>query len=46
VAALRATVRARVSELEGVFDTLEQRFGRVINLASVVGPRANAGQAN
>ena len=22
------------------------RFGRVINIASVVGPRANAGQAN
>ena len=25
---------------------LRARFGRVINIASVVGPRANAGQAN
>jgi 3-oxoacyl-[acyl-carrier protein] reductase len=25
---------------------VRERFGRVINIASVVGPRANAGQAN
>jgi 3-oxoacyl-[acyl-carrier protein] reductase len=25
---------------------IRERFGRVINVASVVGPRANAGQAN
>jgi 3-oxoacyl-[acyl-carrier protein] reductase len=38
-AAFRATRRA----LRGM---IRERFGRVINLASVVGPRANAGQAN
>jgi 3-oxoacyl-[acyl-carrier protein] reductase len=38
-AAFRATRRA----LRGM---IRARFGRVINLASVVGPRANAGQAN
>ncbi len=37
--AFRATRRA----LRGM---IRERFGRVINLASVVGPRANAGQAN
>jgi 3-oxoacyl-[acyl-carrier protein] reductase len=38
-AAFRATRRA----LRGM---IRARFGRVINVASVVGPRANAGQAN
>jgi len=38
-AAFRATRRA----LRGM---VRERFGRVINLASVVGPRANAGQSN
>ena len=38
-AAFRATRRA----LRGM---IRERFGRVINIASVVGPRANAGQAN
>lgn len=38
-AAFRATRRALRA-------MLKQRFGRVINIASVVGPRANAGQAN
>jgi 3-oxoacyl-[acyl-carrier protein] reductase len=38
-AAFRATRRA----LRGM---IRERFGRVINLASVVGPRANAGQSN
>jgi 3-oxoacyl-[acyl-carrier protein] reductase len=37
--AFRATRRA----LRGM---IRERFGRVINVASVVGPRANAGQAN
>ena len=42
------------TNLSGAFRTtrralptmLRERFGRVINVASVVGPRANAGQAN
>jgi len=42
------------TNLSGAFRTtrralptmLRERFGRVINIASVVGPRANAGQAN
>jgi 3-oxoacyl-[acyl-carrier protein] reductase len=38
-AAFRATRRA----LRGM---IRERFGRVINVASVVGPRANAGQCN
>ncbi len=38
-AAFRATRRA----LRGM---IRERFGRVINVASVVGPRANAGQSN
>jgi len=38
-AAFRLTRRA-------VRTMVRQRFGRVINVASVVGPRANAGQAN
>ena len=38
-AAFRATRRA-------LRPMLRARFGRVINMASVVGPRANAGQAN
>jgi len=38
-AAFRATRRA----LRGM---IRERFGRVINIASVVGPRANAGQSN
>src|SRR5947207_731500 len=38
-AAFRATRRA-------LKPMLRARFGRVINIASVVGPRANAGQAN
>ncbi len=38
-AAFRATRRA----LRGM---IRERFGRVINMASVVGPRANAGQSN
>ena len=25
---------------------MRQRFGRIVNIASIVGPRANAGQAN
>ena len=37
--AFRATRRA----LKGM---IRERFGRVINVASVVGPRANAGQSN
>jgi 3-oxoacyl-[acyl-carrier protein] reductase len=37
--AFRATRRA----LRGM---IRERFGRIINVASVVGPRANAGQAN
>ncbi|HLM87096.1 MAG TPA: 3-oxoacyl-ACP reductase FabG [Solirubrobacteraceae bacterium] len=37
--AFRATRRA----LKGM---IRERFGRVINIASVVGPRANAGQSN
>jgi 3-oxoacyl-[acyl-carrier protein] reductase len=38
-AAFRATRR-------GLRGMIRERFGRVINLASVVGPRANAGQSN
>jgi len=38
-AAFRATRRA----LRGM---VRERFGRIINIASVVGPRANAGQSN
>jgi 3-oxoacyl-[acyl-carrier protein] reductase len=38
-AAFRATRRA----LRGM---IRERFGRIINVASVVGPRANAGQSN
>ncbi len=38
-AAFRATRRA----LRGM---IRERFGRVINVASVIGPRANAGQSN
>jgi 3-oxoacyl-[acyl-carrier protein] reductase len=38
-AAFRATRRALRA-------MIRERFGRVINIASVVGPRANAGQAN
>jgi 3-oxoacyl-[acyl-carrier protein] reductase len=42
------------TNLSGAFRTtrralpamLRERFGRVVNVASVVGPRANAGQAN
>ena len=38
-AAFRATRRA----LRGM---IRARFGRVVNIASIVGPRANAGQSN
>ena len=38
-AAFRATRRA-------LGPMLRARFGRIVNIASVVGPRANAGQAN
>src|SRR6187200_156511 len=38
-AAFRATRRA-------LGPMLRARFGRVVNIASIVGPRANAGQAN
>jgi 3-oxoacyl-[acyl-carrier protein] reductase len=40
---LTASYRATRRALGGM---IRARFGRVINLASVVGPRANAGQAN
>jgi 3-oxoacyl-[acyl-carrier protein] reductase len=40
---LTAAFRATRHALRGM---IRARFGRVINLASVVGPRANAGQAN
>lgn len=40
---LNAAFRATRHALRGM---IRARFGRVINLASVVGPRANAGQAN
>jgi 3-oxoacyl-[acyl-carrier protein] reductase len=40
---LTAAFRATRLALRGM---IRERFGRVINLASVVGPRANAGQAN
>ena len=40
---LSAAFRASRRALRGM---IRERFGRVINLASVVGPRANAGQAN
>ena len=38
-AAFRATRRA-------LRPMLRARFGRIVNVASIVGPRANAGQAN
>jgi 3-oxoacyl-[acyl-carrier protein] reductase len=46
--------RVLATNLSGAFRTIRRalpamlraRFGRVINIASVVGPRANAGQAN
>jgi 3-oxoacyl-[acyl-carrier protein] reductase len=40
---LSAAFHATRHALRGM---IRERFGRVINLASVVGPRANAGQAN
>jgi 3-oxoacyl-[acyl-carrier protein] reductase len=40
---LSAAFRATRHALRGM---IRARFGRVVNLASVVGPRANAGQAN
>jgi 3-oxoacyl-[acyl-carrier protein] reductase len=40
---LTSAFRATRYALRGM---IRERFGRVINLASVVGPRANAGQAN
>jgi 3-oxoacyl-[acyl-carrier protein] reductase len=40
---LTAAFRATRLALRGM---IRERFGRVINLASVIGPRANAGQAN
>lgn len=40
---LSAAFRASRRALRGM---IRARFGRIINLASVVGPRANAGQAN
>jgi 3-oxoacyl-[acyl-carrier protein] reductase len=40
---LSAAFRATRIALRGM---IRERFGRVINIASVVGPRANAGQAN
>jgi len=40
---LTACFRATRRALRGM---IRERFGRVINVASVVGPRANAGQAN
>jgi 3-oxoacyl-[acyl-carrier protein] reductase len=40
---LTATFRATRAALPGM---LRARFGRVVNVASIVGPRANAGQAN
>jgi 3-oxoacyl-[acyl-carrier protein] reductase len=40
---LTAAFRATRHALRGM---IRERFGRVINIASVVGPRANAGQAN
>jgi 3-oxoacyl-[acyl-carrier protein] reductase len=40
---LSAAFRTTRHALRGM---IRQRFGRVINIASVVGPRANAGQAN
>lgn len=40
---LHATYRLTRAVLR---DMIRARFGRVINIASVVGPRANAGQAN
>jgi 3-oxoacyl-[acyl-carrier protein] reductase len=40
---LSAAFRTTRHALRGM---IRERFGRVINLASVVGPRANAGQAN
>ena len=40
---LSAAFRATRQALRGM---IRERFGRVINIASVIGPRANAGQAN
>jgi 3-oxoacyl-[acyl-carrier protein] reductase len=40
---LSAAFRSTRQALRGM---IRERFGRVINVASVVGPRANAGQAN
>jgi 3-oxoacyl-[acyl-carrier protein] reductase len=40
---LDATFRLTRAALRGM---IRARFGRVVNIASVVGPRANAGQAN
>jgi 3-oxoacyl-[acyl-carrier protein] reductase len=40
---LTASFRATRRALRGM---IRERFGRVINIASIVGPRANAGQAN
>jgi 3-oxoacyl-[acyl-carrier protein] reductase len=40
---LSATFRTTRHALRGM---IRERFGRVINIASVIGPRANAGQAN
>jgi 3-oxoacyl-[acyl-carrier protein] reductase len=40
---LSAAFRASRRALRGM---IRERFGRVINIASVIGPRANAGQAN
>ena len=40
---LTASFRATRRALRGM---IRERFGRVINLASIVGPRANSGQAN
>jgi 3-oxoacyl-[acyl-carrier protein] reductase len=40
---LSAAFRATRHALRGM---IRERFGRVINIASVIGPRANAGQAN
>src|ERR687892_120244 len=41
-----ATRRARGRARRALKPMIRARFGRVINIASVVGPRANAGQAN
>src|SRR5262249_53777941 len=40
---LSAVFRATRHALRGM---IRERFGRVINIASVIGPRANAGQSN